>query len=234
VRYTCDESSALRDLRRQQEVWSVVVKYKLVIFDFDGTLADSFPWFSGIVNTLADIYKFKRIEGSEVERLRGYDARRLIAHVGVPAWKLPLIGNHMRRLMTQQIGAISLFAGVDQMLRELAAREVTLAVVSSNSYANIRQVLGPANAELIRYYECGVSMFGKHTRFKKIVKKSGVPRSQTLCIGDEIRDIEAARRAELPFGAVAWGFTSVEALQAYAPAELFTQVDQIVEKVAGA
>jgi phosphoglycolate phosphatase len=210
-----------------------VVKYKLVIFDFDGTLADSFPWFLAIVNTLADKYTFKRIEADEVETLRGYDARRLIAHVGVPAWKVPLIGNHMRRLMAQQISTITLFSGVDRMLRDLAERGVTLAVVSSNSYANIRQVLGPANAELISYYECGVSMFGKHAQFKKIVKKSGISQRHTLCVGDEIRDIEAARRADLPFGAVAWGFTNVEALRAYKPAELFTQIDQIVETVVG-
>jgi phosphoglycolate phosphatase len=29
--------------------------YKLAIFDFDGTLADSFPWFLGMVNGLADL-----------------------------------------------------------------------------------------------------------------------------------------------------------------------------------
>ena len=46
------------------------MKYRLVIFDFDGTLADSFPWFVGTLNAVADKFKFKRIEEGAIERLR--------------------------------------------------------------------------------------------------------------------------------------------------------------------
>lgn len=208
------------------------MKYKLVIFDFDGTLANSFPWFISVFNSIADKYQFKRVEASEVDTLRGYDARKMIKHLGVPVWKLPLIASYLKRLMAQNVAHISLFEGVDDLLRDLSEKGVTLAVVSSNSYANIRQVLGPENAALITYYECGASLFGKHAQFRKILKKSRIPRSQTLCIGDEIRDIEAARREDLPFGAVAWGFTNVEALKAHAPAEVFSRIEEIVEKVA--
>lgn len=207
------------------------MKYQLVIFDFDGTLANSFPWFVSIFNTIADKYKFKRVEAGELDTLRGYSARQMIQHLGVPAWKLPLIGRHAKRLMGQSAAQIALFEGVDEMLRELARQGVILAVVSSNSEANIRQVLGPENAALISYYACGAALFGKHVQFRKILKKSRTPRRQTLCIGDEIRDIEAARRVDLPFGAVAWGFTAVEALKAYAPEEVFSRVEEIVEKV---
>lgn len=211
---------------------SILVKYQLVIFDFDGTLANSFPWFVGVFNSIADKYKFKRVEASELDTLRGYSARQIIQQLGVPAWKLPLIGRHAKRLMAQSAAQIALFEGVDAMLHELARQGVTLAVVSSNSEVNIRQVLGPQSAALITYYECGAALFGKHVQFRKILKKSRIPRSQTLCIGDEIRDVEAARREALPFGAVAWGFTNVEALKAYAPAEVFSRVEEIVEKVA--
>ncbi|HEY0735766.1 MAG TPA: HAD hydrolase-like protein [Herpetosiphonaceae bacterium] len=207
------------------------MKYQLVIFDFDGTLANSFPWFVSTFNTIADKYKFKRVEAGELDTLRGYSARQMIQHLGVPAWKLPFIGRHAKRLMGQNVAQIVLFDGVDGMLHELARRGVTLAVVSSNSEANIRRVLGPQNAALVTYYECGAALFGKHVQFRKILKKSRIPRSQTLCIGDEIRDIEAARRVALPFGAVAWGFTNVEALKAYAPEEIFSRVEEIVEKV---
>lgn len=208
------------------------MKYKLVIFDFDGTLANSFPWFISVFNTIADKYQFKRIEASEVEQLRGYSARQMIKHLDVPTWKLPLIARYLKTLMAQNAGQIALFEGVDQVLQELADQGVTLAIVTSNSYANVRQVLGPENAARISYYECGAALFGKHAQFRKILKKSRIPRSQTLCIGDEIRDIEAARREDLAFGAVTWGFTTVEALQAYAPAEIFSRVEEIIEKVA--
>ncbi len=61
-----------------------VVMYKLVIFDFDGTLADSFPWFLQVSNTLADRYRFRRMTEQEGTALRGMSARQMIQHFGVP------------------------------------------------------------------------------------------------------------------------------------------------------
>ena len=64
--------------------------YQLAIFDFDGTLADSFPWFIGVLNGVADRYGFNRVRPDDVEQLRGYDARQIMRHLRVPSWKLPL------------------------------------------------------------------------------------------------------------------------------------------------
>jgi len=94
--------------------------YKLVIFDLDGTLADTFPWFLSVLNGVADRYRFKRIEKHEVERLRGYSARQIIRHLGVPAWKLPLIARHMRSLSARDIDELQLFNGIDTVLRSLS------------------------------------------------------------------------------------------------------------------
>ena len=41
------------------------MRYALAIFDLDGTLADSFPWFLRIVNSVADKHRFRRIEAGE-------------------------------------------------------------------------------------------------------------------------------------------------------------------------
>jgi phosphoglycolate phosphatase len=107
-----------------------------------------------------------------------------------------------------------------------------LAVVSSNTHANVRGVLGPEIAALFKYYECGASIFGKKAKFHKILKHSGIPHYEAICIGDEIRDCEAARSENIAFGAVAWGYTRLEALQAHAPDEVFVRVDEIAEKIA--
>lgn len=208
------------------------MKYKLVIFDFDGTLADSFPWFLQVVNTVADAYRFKRIEEGEVETLRGYDARRLLKHLGIPWWKMPLIAKHMHKLSATASDNIALFEGADRLLRQLSQRGITLAIVTSNSYATVQRTLGPETAALITYYECSVSLFGKRRRFRKILKASGVPSSETLAIGDEVRDLDAAAKARIPFGAAAWGFTHIEVLKAQAPAEIFVRLDDIVEQIA--
>ncbi len=207
------------------------MKYKLVIFDFDGTLANSFPWFMSVANEVADKYKFKRIEENEIELLRGYSASRIMQHLGVPMWKMPLIGTYILKIMAQDIGRISLFEGVDDLLQHLSSNGVKLAIVSSNSWDNIRHVLGPRNSALITDYECGVSVFGKQTKFRNIIRRSGVLTREAICIGDEIRDIEAAKKEQIPFGAVAWGATRVEVLAAHGPAEVFARVEDIVKKI---
>ena len=84
---------------------------------------------------------------------------------------------------------------------------------------------------LIDYYECGVRLFGKQAKLKKILKQSGIHADEAICIGDEIRDIQAAQKVKIPFGAVAWGYTNLEALKAYAPAEVFTKVGEIAERI---
>jgi phosphoglycolate phosphatase len=204
--------------------------YKLVLFDFDGTLADSFPWFLELANKAAAQYRFGRIEEADRERLRGYEARQVMAHLGMAPWKAPLVARFMRRQMAQEIDRISLFPGVDLMLEGLFRKGVTIAVVSSNSEENIRRMLGARLSAFIRYYEGGISMFGKRHKLRKVLAASGVQPAEALAVGDEIRDLEAARAAGIPFGAVAWGYTRLEALVACSPEEVFTRVEEIVER----
>jgi phosphoglycolate phosphatase len=207
------------------------MKYKLAIFDFDGTLADSFPWFLSVFDRIADRYRFRRIERPEIEAVRGYSARQLVRHLGVPAWKLPLIARHMRRLMAADIAQIALFPGVDRLLRGLVDRGVRLAIVSSNSTANVRRVLGPANAALIEHFGCGASMFGKRAKLRSVLRRSGVPASAAISIGDELRDLQASRAAGITFGAVSWGYTDPRALRAHAPDEIFANFEDILDRL---
>jgi phosphoglycolate phosphatase len=209
------------------------MKYQLVIFDFDGTLADSFPWFLQVFDTLAERYRFRRMTEQESTALRGLSARQMIQRFGVPWWKLPLIARHARMLAKRDRAQIALFPGVDRMLAQLHAAGITLAVVSSNSEDMVRHVLGPESAARITYYACDASVFGKQAHFRRVLKRSGVQPADSLCIGDEIRDYEAASAVGMPFGAVSWGYTTVAALQACAPAVVFHQVGEIVVHLAG-
>jgi phosphoglycolate phosphatase len=207
------------------------MKYKLVIFDFDGTLADTYPWFTSVLNEVADKYKFKKVQKSEYKKIRGCDANEILKYLGVPLWKMPMITNHMRKLMTKDIHQISLFEGIDNLLQCLSNKGVILAVVSSNSFENVCQILGPENAGLINYYECGVSIFGKQAKLKKILSKSGVLHKESIYIGDEIRDIEAAKNVNIAFGGVSWGYNKVESLKVHSPRELFASIDEIIKKI---
>ncbi|KQT46637.1 HAD family hydrolase [Methylobacterium sp. Leaf456] len=205
--------------------------YRLIAFDFDGTLADTFPWFGSVLNGVADRYRFRRVETHEVERLRSLSARAIIQELGIPAWKMPLIARHMRALAVRDADGIRLFPGVPEMLVALDAAGIGLAVVSSNGEATVRRALGESGAH-IRHYACGASLFGKARHLRAVARQAGVSRGAMLAVGDEIRDAEAAAKAGCAFGAVAWGYTERAALQAQAPAHLFGEPGDIVEAVA--
>lgn len=205
--------------------------YKLAIFDFDGTLADTFPWFIDVFNGVADRYRFRRMAPDDLETLRGTESRAMMQRLGIRVWKVPFIASHMRKLAARDIDRIPLFDGTAPLLRHLSDKGVIIAIVSSNAEANVRRVLGPENAALVAHYACGASIFGKHGKFRAVIARSGIPASRVIAIGDEIRDIEAARKAGIACGAVLWGFAHPDALKAHGPDELFASFDEIAERV---
>ena len=206
--------------------------YKLVIFDFDGTLADSARWVAQELNPLARRFGFRQVSDAEIETLRVCDTRQILERLNVPTWKLPFIASHLRRRQAQDAETIQLFPGAKALLRRLAGQGVVLGLVSSNSAENVRRILGPEAAALIEHYECGAGLFGKAAKFRKVVRRARVKPVDTLCIGDETRDIEAAREAGLACGAVAWGYARREALALRAPTWLFETPDDVASKLA--
>jgi phosphoglycolate phosphatase len=200
------------------------MRYQLVIFDLDGTLVDSFPWFLSVVNSVADRHGFRRIAPADVEALRGLSSREIVRWFGVPGWKIPFIANDMRKL--KATCDAPLFPGVAAMLERLAASGITLALVSSDSETNARRVLGSAGRHF-SYFDCGASLFGKAKKFRRVMTAAGVAAAETIAIGDEVRDIEAAHEAGIDFGAVTWGYARVEAMQRLSPARVFHHVDDL-------
>ena len=203
------------------------MKYRLAIFDFDGTLADSFPFFLRVFNQLARQHGFKGIDPELAPTFRHYTPRQMMELVGMPAWKLPLVARSFISLMKQNATSISLFEQVDETLLQLVNHGMVLAIVSSNSYDNISQILGPARMKLFRQCECGMSMFGKPSRIRKVLKTTGIAAHEAIYIGDQVPDLEAAHKANVAFGAVSWGYGAIELLRAHAPEEEFETVASI-------
>jgi phosphoglycolate phosphatase len=212
----------------------VTPRYRLVIFDFDGTLADSGDWFLSIADHLSDRFKFRRVAAHEVEMLRGRTSSEVIRHLGIPRWKLPAIGRYVHGLLAQQTDRIALFDGVVPVLERLAENGVRIALVTSNAEQNARAILGPANAALIEWFECGASLFGKAPRYRRVLRKSKIAASEAISIGDETRDVVAAKKVGIASGAVLWGYANRAALEQLAPDVLFERPDKVLDLVLGA
>ena len=205
--------------------------YRLVIFDFDGTLADSVLWFSQVINGVARRYRFRQLSLAELDIIRSESPLAMLRRFGVARWKLPFIARHMRGLMTRDIDQIVLFPGVDRMLAQLAGTGVTIAIVSSNAEDNVRRVLGAELSAGIAHFACGSSLFGKAPKIRKLVEQCGVPAAAVIAIGDEIRDIDAAEVAGVASGAVTWGYAHAPALRGRHPTWIFETVDEVTAAV---
>jgi len=206
--------------------------YRLAIFDFDGTLADSLPWFRASFQDMIARFDLAPVRDDEVEGLRGLSAREIMARLNVSMWQLPAIVSDMRKRKLAAASEIFLFKDIPAMLDELRRHGIRTAIVSSDSEASVRQVLGPTASRIDRF-DCGAAMFGKHWKFRRVARRLGVGPSETICIGDELRDIDAAKAAGMNSGAVAWGYALPSALQAAEPMHLFNSIEEMTERLTG-
>ncbi len=201
--------------------------YRLVIFDLDGTLVDSLPWLLRNLDAIAERFRFTKIAELDLQALRHAGPREILEGLGVPLWRLPQITRHVRRLKSAQLSEIRLFPGADAMLRALADGGVRLALVSSDHEANVRKQLGDANVALFADFACGASLLGKAMRFKRVLRRAGIAASDAIAIGDEVRDVDAARAAGIAVGAVTWGYAAPAALRRLSPDLVFERMDEI-------
>ena len=202
-------------------------RYSLIIFDFDGTLADSAKWVIRTLNENAARFGMRTVSDAEVQMLRGRSNRDIIRYLGVPLWRVPQIAADMRRRVGQEAEQIKLFDGVDDLLRTLKASGVRIAIVSSNDEANVRRILGAENTALIDLFDCSASMFGKSHKIRSVLSRAAVAPRDAVCIGDETRDIEAAKDARIDSGAVVWGYANAEILERFKPTLMFRTLAEI-------
>ncbi|MBA4339414.1 MAG: HAD family hydrolase [Hyphomonas sp.] len=199
--------------------------FDLLVFDFDGTLANSASWFRSILPDLARRFGFRCPDEEELEVLRHKPPREVMRILKIPGWKLVFIAVHVRK-RAAKAEAFPLFDGVPEVLRAIAAKGIKIAVVSSNAEGNVRRALGPELSALVTSWSCGAGLFGKAKHFRDVLRETKVAPARALSVGDEIRDIDAARDVGLKTAGVAWGFGMKSALEAANPDLLFVTVDE--------
>lgn len=209
------------------------MKYPLAIFDFDGTLANSLPCSVEILKRLSDQHGFRRIEDHNLESLRTADIKQFLKYLGIPFWKLPQLVLQVRSAMSEVAHEIPLFPGIVEFLDETTSAGTELAIVSSNSWENVKTILGPENVSKFRFTECEASLFGKRPKLRKVLRQAGVTADQAIYIGDEVRDLQAAHAEGIAFGAVTWGHTPRDVFRPHYPREVFESVESMTNHLLG-
>jgi phosphoglycolate phosphatase len=202
------------------------MRYPLVIFDFDGTLADSFPFFVKAQHALAQRHGFTAIADDRVDALRRLGTRDLLRELKFPTWKVPIVAADFVRMM-RGAPPVPLFPGVADTLRHLRDSGARLGILTSNSVENVRRVLDADLMEAIELIDGGAHVLGKHRRIARMLKQAKADASQAIYVGDQVSDGEAAKRVGVAFGAVGWGYSHADTLRAMGAEEFFETVPEL-------
>ena len=200
------------------------------IFDFDGTLADSFSVASDILLKQAKYLGCRQLTPAEVGKLRDLHAREVLNYLDVPFWRTFRFVKKFRKLVNERMDEVIIFPAWFEVLQKLKANQHVLGIISSNSRNTIEPVLKRYMlAELFDFIICEQPLFGKVRCLKKLVKCLNLNTNTTYYVADEVRDIEAAQANQMHAIAVSWGFNSVERLQLAKPELLIIDLKELTE-----
>lgn len=174
------------------------------IFDFDGTIADSFDY---AANFLAAETGQAPLSAIRLNELKGLSMIAMARKLGCGWWKLPKLFYKGRRLMRKNIKHIPPFAGMPDLIRKLHSEGHELFILSSNTVGNIHDFLH--QYQMHKYFleiYGGVGLFGKAKALHRLQKTHKLETEACTYIGDEIRDVEAAKSIGMAVVAVTWGF----------------------------
>ena len=187
----------------------MIASIKTILFDFDGTLADTMPLLVDCMNALAGEYGYERVEDPAM--LREQSMRRMVKE-RLPLYKIPRAVRKVKRLLRAQSERVVFFQDVKAVLEELSESYV-LGILTSNSSEIVEQALDREEVDCISFVHSDSPLFGKHKRMKKLIKRYRLQAGETIYVGDEVTDVEACKKAGLPIIAVTWGFNTRCALE---------------------
>src|SRR5258708_2939618 len=190
---------------------------KVVLFDFDGTLAQTMLPALKIANRLAPEYNLKKISLKEAEKLKDLGAKEIIKLYKIPFYKVPQIVLRIRKELSKELPKIKAFPGIKEVLTKLKKRNMVLGIVTSNSKENVEQFLKNNGILEIDFIYSELNFFGKGKVIKNLLKKRKINPKTALYVGDEVRDVEAARNGGVKVVAVSWGYNSRKKLHEQKP-----------------
>lgn len=198
-----------------------------IIFDFDGTIADSF---GVIVDIFENITKRpEKLTEEQMAELRGYPLEVIAERLKIRWWRLPFLLSQGRRMMGRRMDEIPVFEGMGRVLDRLHAEGHELFVVSSNSKRNVRKFL--KKHHLYNHFvdvRGNAGLLGKSRILRRLARSNSFSIKDCLYVGDETRDVVAAKAVGMRVIAVSWGFASTAFLESLHPTALAHTPEDIV------
>lgn len=194
-------------------MWCTLIHHMAtIIFDMDGTIADSFDYVSEFLARQAGEWP---LTAKEKESLRGLSMGAMAKKLGHHWWNMPELFFKGRSRMRHSIKHLRPFQGMPEVIRKLHAEGHELFIVSTNSLNNVRHFLhvNGLHTYFLEIYG-GVGVFGKAPALRRLLREQNLEIKDAVYIGDELRDVEAANSINLRVIAVTWGFARRKRLEA--------------------
>jgi phosphoglycolate phosphatase len=200
-----------------------------IIFDFDGTIADSRDYFINFIAKEADLYPLVK---DQQDKLHGLPLIAIARALGFSWWQMPNLYFKGRREMDKAIRDLKPFKGIGDVIRKLHSEGHELFIVSSNSVRNIHIFLKHNHLQeyFVEIYG-GVEMFGKAAMLHQLLRENNLKIEQAIAVGDETRDIEAAKAVGMRAVAVTWGFARESDLKAIRPNAMIDTPTELLAKL---
>ena len=219
-------------LRRRRAPEEPPGRPKLLIFDFDGTIADTLDAGVTILNKLAVEFGFRPLHPKDLERVRDMRTRQLMKFLGIPARKMSRIARRGSEELYACIHSIQPLPGMPEALRELQTLGFALGIITSNTEVNVQIFLRSHGLDLFDFVRCSSKLLGKARMIRSVIRRQHVRAADILFVGDETRDIEAAKKAGIRIAAVTWGYNSRRSLEAMKPDFVFESPKELVALLA--
>lgn len=206
---------------------------KVVLFDFDGTIADTYQVIAKITNQLSGEFGYKALNPEELLLLKNLSSREIVKFSEISIFKIPFLLKRVRAELSNEIAESPPIQDMPKVLLELESQGYILGIVTSNTKENVEKFLAANQLnKAFSYIYSSTTIFGKHRVINQVIKDNKLNKSDVIYIGDETRDIRSARKSRIGVIAVSWGFNSAKILQQYQPDHLVEHPQELLKAIA--
>lgn len=198
-----------------------------VIFDFDGTLADTFEIGMGIYNNhLAGKYGLPKDITEPLTKIEHRSTSEVIKQY-LRWWNIPVIGFVWEKYSFDYIPDAKLFPGIAELVLELKNRGFRVGILSSNIHRNVVKCLENNNLNVFDFIKTNSPLGFKTRALNKIFRQGLANKDRVIYIGDEVKDIRSCRGAKIPVISVSWGLNHKDSLIDEKPDFFVNNVDEL-------
>lgn len=181
---------------------------KVVFFDFDGTIAETIYAGVFIYNNIAREYGFHEITEDMIPTLREKSPHQIVKELGIPHFKIPVVAKRLKKEIREIILTINPIPGISDVILFLKKRGCKIGIITSNSKSNVNMFLKKNKINIFDFINANSGIFYKASAIRKTISRYELEDYEKIFIGDEIRDVLAAKKNKVTVIGVTWGANS--------------------------